>query len=178
MPGLQAAPPPAGSLPGPAPLRPRAPAAPSRRAETTPAPPNPPPAQGASPNLEDKTPRGASPLHYAAEAYAADPEGDPRFEEVLRALVGAGAVGIFDRKNALPDPGDDADYQVAALVQQAEKAGEAERAAQRDRRRRANTDLINAKQKEYQDGCSAAMVAVMEAGSHEGYKGAMHLGPG
>lgn len=46
---------------------------------------------------------------------------------------------------------------------------------QKERRLAASRDLMNQKQEEYQNSCSAAMVAVMEAGSHEGYKGAMHL---
>lgn len=57
----------------------------------------------------------------------------------------------------------------------AEKQSKEARLAQKEQRMQATADAFNAKQSEYQASCSAAMVAVMDSGSHEGYKGAQHL---
>ena len=132
-------------------------------------------AAGADPNLEDRTPRQATPLHYAADAYAGDDTGDAKYEEVIKALIEAGAVGLVDRNQKLPDVGPDADFAVTEMLSKAEKAGVQARKDQKQRRLDYANQLMMNKQLEYQNGCSAAMVSVMDAGSHEGYKGSQHM---
>ena len=102
--------------------------------------------QGADVNAEDRTAVCRTPLHYAADAYAGDTEGDPRFEEVLQVLVDAGAVSLADKKGNLPSVGDEADFVVQKLMERAEKGGEAARKAQKERRMQAARDIMNAKQ--------------------------------
>lgn len=62
------------------------------------------------------------------------------------------------------------------LMDKAEKQSKEARMAQKEQRMQRTADAINQKQKQYIDSCSAAMVSVMDSGSHEGYKGAQHLG--
>lgn len=99
-----------------------------------------------------------------------DPHGDIKFEDQIKFLIHAGAVALEDGVGGLPDPGPQADFRTARLLDEAVTKGEAARKEQRRARQERAAAAFSTKVGDYQAGCSAAMVGVMDSGSHEGYK--------
>ena len=120
---------------------------------------------------------GNTALHIAATKYAEDTVGEAKWEDMIGVLCDEGkAPALFNDKGKCPDAGgDEADFCVQQWMADAEKLGKVARKDQQKQRQEAQRQAFNKAQEEYQNSCSDAMVTVMDSGSHEGYKGAMHL---